>query len=126
MNTKPDTEKAQHKDPVCNMTVSSDSEFHSHHEDKDYYFCSKHCLHKFKERPEQYLDNQTSAPHETHGESTPYTCPMHPEIQQQGPGDCPKCGMALEPMSAPATSARTGDKKPEYSDLDKNDREKQA
>lgn len=98
----------QIKDPVCNMVVSSDSKFHSHHEGRDYFFCSEHCLQKFKEQPEPYLDQQTLVPHEVHGESIPYTCPMHPEIQQQGPGNCPKCGMALEPMSAPpAASART-------------------
>jgi Cu+-exporting ATPase len=89
------------------MVVSSDSEFHSHLEDKEYYFCSEHCLQKFKAHPEQYLDQQTLAPHEAEAESIPYTCPMHPEIQQQGPGNCPKCGMALEPMQAPETSART-------------------
>jgi Cu+-exporting ATPase len=89
------------------MVVSSDSEFHSHLEDKEYYFCSEHCLQKFKAHPEQYLDQQTLAPHEARAESIPYTCPMHPEIQQQGPGNCPKCGMALEPMQAPETSART-------------------
>ena len=49
-------EKDQHKDPVCNMTVSSDSEYHYQYADKHYYFCSEHCLHKFEEHPEQYLD----------------------------------------------------------------------
>jgi len=107
LNTKLNTKQDQHKDPVCNMVVSSDSGFHSHHEDKDYYFCSEHCLQKFKEHPEQYLDQQTLVPHEAHGESIPYTCPMHPDIQQQGPGSCPKCGMALEPMNAQAALART-------------------
>ena len=45
------TEKDQYKDPVCNMTVSSDSEYHYHYADKEYYFCSESCLHKFKEHP---------------------------------------------------------------------------
>ena len=92
MSTKRHTEKDQHKDPVCNMTVSSDSEYHYHYADKDYYFCSEHCLHKFKEHPEQYLDKETSPSLETHGESMTYTCPMHPEIQQQGPGIAPSAG----------------------------------
>jgi len=107
MSIKINTKKDQYKDPVCNMVVSSDSEFHTHHEDKDYYFCSEHCLQKFKEYPKQYLNPQTLVGQEAHRDSSLYTCPMHPEIQQHGPGDCPKCGMALESMSAPATSART-------------------
>ena len=74
---------------------------------KHYYFCSEHCLHKFKEHPEQYLDKETSPSLETHGGSMTYTCPMHPEIQQQGPGHCPKCGMALEPMGVPAAATKT-------------------
>ena len=107
MSTKPNTEKDQYKDPVCNMTVSSDSPYHYHYADKQYYFCSKHCLHKFKEHPEQYLDKETLPSVEPHGESMTYTCPMHPEFQQQGPGNCPKCGMALEPMGVPAAATKT-------------------
>ncbi len=100
MSTKPNTGKDQHKDPVCNMMVSSDSKYQYQYADKDYYFCSENCLHKFKEHPEQYLDKETSLPPETHKELTVYTCPMHPEIRQQGPGNCPKCGMALEPVTS--------------------------
>jgi Cu+-exporting ATPase len=107
MSTKLNTEKDQHKDPVCNMVVSSDSEYHSHYADKDYYFCSEHCLHKFKDHPEQYLNKETSPPLETHGKLITYTCPMHPEIQQKEPGNCPKCGMSLEPMGVPATATKT-------------------
>ena len=65
MSTTPDTEKDQHTDPVCNMMVSSDSEYCYQYADKDYYFCSESCLHKFKEHPEQYLDKETSPPSET-------------------------------------------------------------
>jgi Cu+-exporting ATPase len=86
------------------MTVSNDSEYHYHYAEEDYYFCSESCLDKFKEHPEQYLGKETSPSLETHGESMTYTCPMHPEIQQQGPGHCPKCGMALEPMGVPAAA----------------------
>ncbi len=107
MNTKLNTEKDQYKDPVCNMMVSSDSEYYYHYTDKNYYFCSEHCLQKFKEHPEQYLDKETSPSLETHGELMTYTCPMHPEIQQQGPGNCPKCGMALEPMGIPVAATKT-------------------
>ena len=107
MSTTPHTEKDQHKDPVCNMTVSNDSEYHYHYAEEDYYFCSESCLDKFKEHPEQYLGKETSPSLETHGESMTYTCPMHPEIQQQGPGHCPKCGMALEPMGVPAAATST-------------------
>jgi Cu+-exporting ATPase len=107
MSTKPNTETEQHKDPVCSMTVSSDSEYHYHHAGKDYYFCSEHCLHKFKEHPEQYPDKQTPPSPETHDGLMTYTCPMHPEIQQHSPGHCPKCGMALESMGVPAAVTRT-------------------
>jgi Cu+-exporting ATPase len=98
MSTKLNTEKDQHKDPVCSMVVSSDSEYNYHYADKHYYFCSEHCLHKFKEHPEQYLDKETSPSLETHSELINYTCPMHPEVVQDHPGNCPKCGMALEPV----------------------------
>ena len=89
------------------MTVSGDSEYHYHYSGKQYYFCSEHCLHRFKEHPEQYLDKETSPPRETPDRSMTYTCPMHPEIQQQGPGDCPKCGMALEPTGVSVAAVKT-------------------
>ena len=107
MSTKLNKEQDQHTDPVCNMVVSSDFEYHYHYADKHYYFCSEHCLHKFKEHPEQYLNKETSPSLETLVELITYTCPMHPEIQQQGPGACPKCGMALEPMGVPASATTT-------------------
>ena len=107
MSAKRNTEKDQHIDPVCNMVVSSDSEYKYHYADKHYYFCSKHCLNKFKERPEQYLHKETPPSLETHGGLTAYTCPMHPEVVQDHPGACPKCGMALEPMGIPAAATQT-------------------
>ena len=107
MSAELNTEKGQRKDPVCNMVVSSDSEYYYHYADKHYHFCSEHCLHKFKEHPERYLNKETPPPHETDDESSTYTCPMHPEIRQQGPGGCPKCGMALEPMGVPVTATKT-------------------
>ncbi|MFZ3157101.1 MAG: heavy metal translocating P-type ATPase [Smithella sp.] len=99
MSTKVNTEKDQKIDPVCNMVVSSDSQYHYYYANKDYYFCSEHCLHKFKDRPEQYMNKESPPSLETHGKLVIYTCPMHPEIKQQGPGNCPKCGMSLEPKT---------------------------
>jgi len=86
-------------DPVCSMTVSSTSEFHCEQEGKQYLFCSDHCLHKFREHPEQYLKRvPTTLPEHEDTSGSGYTCPMHPEILQDHPGTCPKCGMALEPV----------------------------
>lgn len=99
MNKKPAAETGQHQDPVCAMAVASDSEYSYHHADKDYFFCSEHCLHKFKENPDQYLEKKTSPPAESSTTAKTYTCPMHPEVVQDHPGTCPKCGMALEPMT---------------------------
>ena len=108
MNAELNTGKEQRKDPVCDMVVSSDSKYHYQYADKQYHFCSEHCLHKFREHPELYLDNGTPPSHEIGGELSTYTCPMHPEIQQQGPGSCPKCGMALEQqMGVSATATKT-------------------
>src|SRR6185369_14860217 len=64
------------------------------HDGKTFWFCSPHCVHAFKADPGKYLAGKKAS--ETGGGS--YTCPMHPEIVQVGPGSCPKCGMALVPM----------------------------
>ncbi|MBN1464851.1 heavy metal translocating P-type ATPase [candidate division KSB1 bacterium] len=103
MITKKDSGKDQHSDPVCNMTVSSDSALHYQYAGRDYYFCCEHCLHKFQAHPELYLNQGTAPSPATHGKLVNYTCPMHAEVQQQGPGYCPKCGMALEPVMAGTT-----------------------
>jgi len=63
-----------------------------------YYFCSTHCVHRFRENPESFLKKDTEPP-PTHT-ARKYTCPMHPEIIRDGPGSCPICGMALEPLTA--------------------------
>ncbi len=81
-------------DPVCGMSVTDASEHHHVHEGTDYYFCSSGCQQKFSRHPRQYLKPSSKA--EAHDESAVYTCPMHPEVEQIGPGSCPKCGMALE------------------------------
>lgn len=99
MTAKLNQEKNQLQDAVCGMSVSSDSEHAHAYADQQYFFCSGHCLKKFKEHPEQYVDKETSPNAKTDGNSTTYTCPMHPEVIQDHPGPCPKCGMALEPVN---------------------------
>ncbi len=89
-------------DPVCGMTVNrATARFMSNHMNQHIYFCSASCQEKFRARPEAY---QTDRPAPPMPEGTLYTCPMDPEIVQEGPGDCPVCGMALEPMM-PAAAA---------------------
>jgi Cu+-exporting ATPase len=89
------------KDPVCGMSVDpATAKHHAEHDGHDYYFCSEGCRAKFVADPAKYLapaQGEPSAP-----EGTIYTCPMHPEIRQQGPGACPICGMALEPLTVTA------------------------
>ncbi|WP_423841682.1 heavy metal translocating P-type ATPase [Actinobacillus equuli] len=86
------------KDPVCGMTVTEQSEHKLTHEGRPYYFCSAKCQGKFAANPLQYL--VSTAPEDTAPEpaGTIYTCPMHPEIRQDRPSNCPLCGMALEPL----------------------------
>jgi len=83
-------------DPVCGMPVDIATAKHKHSfGGSTWYFCSKDCLAKFTAAPERYA-KATQKPTATPGAI--YTCPMHPEIQQAGPGSCPKCGMALVPV----------------------------
>ena len=90
------------KDPVCGMTVTEQSAHRHQHAAKMYYFCSAGCKTKFASDPAKYLAPLpvVTAVAEM-GAATSiaamYTCPMHPEIRQDHPGTCPKCGMALEP-----------------------------
>lgn len=85
------------KDPVCGMSVDPHTAEHrSQHAGKTWHFCSDRCRSKFDEAPEQFL-SEGGKPEEPVAPGTTYTCPMHPEIRQEGPGDCPICGMALEP-----------------------------
>ena len=86
------------KDPVCGMTVDPHTAKHRYtHGGKTYYFCAARCREKFAANPAQYLDPAQAAAAEPPPPGTIYTCPMHPEIRQEGPGSCPICGMALEP-----------------------------
>jgi len=90
----------QLQDPVCGMTVKSDSPHVATHDGQTYHFCSAKCRDKFEVAPERYLQPVTEAaptPEEV-APGTEYTCPMHPEVRQIGPGTCPKCGMALDPV----------------------------
>ena len=84
-------------DPVCGMQV--DPERSAHHADHDgtrYHFCSARCRERFIAEPQRFLEPAEPAPPPPAG--TLYTCPMHPEIEQDHPGTCPRCGMALEPL----------------------------
>jgi Cu+-exporting ATPase len=85
-------------DPVCGMSVDpATARYLCAHGGQTYYFCARGCLERFQADPAKYLVPQTLSPAPAH-ESALYTCPMHPEVQQQGPGVCPLCGMALEPL----------------------------
>ncbi len=98
------------KDPVCGMTVEPKAASGSlQHLGQEYFFCSEQCLKSFRADPAKYLGKDPTSP-ATAQRVTPgqlYTCPMHPEIRQQGPGSCPKCGMALESVTPPTLSATT-------------------
>ncbi|MEW8658229.1 MAG: heavy metal translocating P-type ATPase [Candidatus Thiodiazotropha endolucinida] len=103
------------KDPVCGMTVSQPSRYRFSHEGIEYHFCSEVCRTRFSDDPFSYLYGDDKGPdHQCHDHihihekrdwdpggslvgGALYTCPMHPEIIQDHPGNCPKCGMALEP-----------------------------
>jgi Cu+-exporting ATPase len=105
------------RDPVCGMAVTAESEHRAVHDGETYHFCSTRCLEKFRASPGAYLAGEPGEHHtHAHGHARgtsaggspagTYTCPMHPEIRQAGPGSCPKCGMALEPET-PAALTRT-------------------
>ncbi|KAB2920171.1 MAG: heavy metal translocating P-type ATPase [Hyphomicrobiaceae bacterium] len=101
------------KDPVCGMTVDPHTAKHRHtYNGRTYYFCAARCREKFAANPTQYL-----APEPRSAEPVPpgtiYTCPMHPEIRQEGPGSCPICGMALEPEIVTAAA----EPNPELADM---------
>jgi len=105
------------RDPVCGMTVNPDRAAGAFtYGGRVYHFCSKGCLAKFEADPERYL---LPAARETPPVEAPaaaeYTCPMHPEVRQKGPGACPKCGMALEPVRL--TDAAAEEVNPEYGDM---------
>lgn len=103
------TVQAGARDPVCGMSVDPAKTAHRfEYQNVVYFFCCEHCLAKFSAHPEAYLKaapapgvahgltSPAQAP--THASATAYTCPMHPEVRKPGPGICPLCGMALEPV----------------------------
>ena len=99
-------------DPVCGMSVDrSTAEHMAKHQGERFYFCSSRCKEKFEAELEGFLGDRPAP--EPMPEGTQYTCPMHPEIVQGHPGDCPKCGMALEPMTPSADAGPN----PEYVDF---------
>ena len=116
-------------DPVCGMTVNPSKSAGKHeHDGQTYYFCSQHCLAKFKENPDKFVAQQHQYAGHAHGKAAPpvdvheqaqsvpqtsnkakpdggeggYVCPMDPEVRESKPGACPKCGMALEPAAPSA------------------------
>ncbi|WP_404384356.1 heavy metal translocating P-type ATPase [Caenispirillum salinarum] len=89
---------AQAKDPVCGMAVDpATTEHHHKHDGTTYHFCSARCADAFIADPDKYLNTLEKQERPAPRKGVIYTCPMHPEIRQEGPGTCPKCGMALEP-----------------------------
>ncbi|MEP6971306.1 MAG: heavy metal-binding domain-containing protein, partial [Betaproteobacteria bacterium] len=88
------------KDPVCGMGVTAQSQHQLEHEGRPFYFCSAQCKTKFAASPAKYVNTaepEAPAPPDAADAGAIYTCPMHPEIRQDHPGNCPKCGMTLEP-----------------------------
>ncbi len=82
-------------DPVCGMKVDPQTaKYKTRYKEHEYYFCAENFLKKFEGDPEKYLSPKEE---EFVAQGTIYTCPMHPQIRQEGPGNCPICGMALEP-----------------------------
>lgn len=101
-------------DPVCGMSVASETAAGKYDfENATYYFCSTGCLNKFKQNPRGFLEGNKKEKLEAESKGVEYTCPMHPEIIQIGPGSCPICGMALEPKILTLDDAPD----PEYIDM---------
>ena len=92
-------------DPVCGMTIApADAVGHVEYGGKTYYFCNQSCLERFKANPERFFRPPAEIEPTADERAREYTCPMDPEVRQLGPGACPKCGMALEPVEvAPVT-----------------------
>ena len=90
-------------DPVCGMTVDpARAAGHVDYQGQTYYFCGRGCVEKFRANPAEFiepgLEQTPAAP--TAVDAREYTCPMHSQVRQIGPGSCPLCGMALEPVTA--------------------------
>jgi Cu+-exporting ATPase len=101
-------------DPVCGMTVDPAAAKHkSEHAGQTYHFCSSGCRKRFEADPLRYVTVSLSNPAQPAAGEVLWTCPMHPQVQRAGPGSCPICGMALEPM----TPARGDAANPELRDM---------
>lgn len=101
-------------DPVCGMTVDPETTpHHAEHGGEAFHFCSAGCRTKFVADPAKYLEKDSRPPEPPPPPGTIYTCPMHPEVRQEGPGSCPICGMALEPELVTADAAPN----PELADM---------
>jgi Cu+-exporting ATPase len=102
------------KDPVCGMMVDpGGTEHHAPHGGETFHFCSADCREKFVANPASYLKPTAETAHPAPQPGVIYTCPMHPQIRQEGPGTCPICGMALEPV----TAGVEGEPNPELADM---------
>jgi heavy metal translocating P-type ATPase len=114
-DAQPQPDPKPYTDPVCGMKAAANPEKMAEHAGQTYYFCSTGCVTKFRADPEKYLHTPEAAatPSCCGGHAAApaakrtavkadaiYTCPMHPEVRQVGPGSCPLCGMALEPADA--------------------------
>src|SRR6185436_7909878 len=87
------------RDPVCGMTVDpATAKHHAEHAGAHFHFCSAKCKARFEADPAPFLRPAHAAPPAPALAGTIYTCPMHPQIRQTAPGNCPICGMALEPL----------------------------
>jgi len=126
-HTEKQSQPLQMTDPVCGMEVGEESEYRFSFAGAEYRFCSQHCKDKFAADPARYAEEAEEKPqmehqHDAHCKScesghavkqtvpvdgAEYTCPMHPEIRQDHPGPCPKCGMALESVGEPVAATRT-------------------
>jgi Cu+-exporting ATPase len=102
------------RDPVCGMTVDPhEAAGTAVHDGHTYYFCSPSCRERFQAAPETYVEHRGAEATDSRrrtpsgDEAVEYTCPMHPEVRQRRPGACPKCGMALEPVTAAVPMTRT-------------------
>jgi Cu+-exporting ATPase len=115
-------EEPTRTDPVCGMTVDPEDAAGSYeYRGTTYYFCSDSCRETFRDDPEAALRKKTdrrdadesdgNAPADR--ETGTYTCPMHPEVEQSGPGSCPKCGMDLEPKGGDTGKDETEGDSPE-------------
>ena len=101
-------ETAPAVDPVCGMAV--DPQTTPHRADLEgiaYFFCSAGCRAKFMARPQDYIAAQPTPPNPQTDSGAIYTCPMHPEVRQVGPGNCPICGMSLEPVAVPVDAGES-------------------